>query len=58
MTPQKRKCHGIGCQRPVKFRVLYDCGRSGDQELILCADHYTSDDSFQRNIRSIEELKE
>lgn len=52
MTDSKR-C----CTRPSKYRVIYDAG-TGEQDLILCEFHYSSDKVFQRNIKTIEEVSD
>lgn len=54
MMQKPSKC----CKRPGKYHIIYDCGGSSpDQEVILCNYHYNLDPAFQRNIKSIEEIK-
>lgn len=50
------KCTGRNCSRKPKYEIIYDCGIE-NQEIILCDYHHTSDSVFQRNIKSIKEIK-
>ena len=47
-----KKC----CNKQGKFEIVYDCG-IGIQELVICEHHYNLDPVFQRNIKSIKEIK-
>ena len=54
MMQEPSKC----CKRESKYHIIYDCGVSSpDQELILCEHHYQLNEAFQRNIKSIKEIK-
>ena len=43
--------------RPAKYDIVYNCGPNKDQHLILCKYHYGLDSAFQRNIKTIKEIK-
>jgi len=49
---EPRKC----CKRQSKYNIVYDCGPES-QALILCEYHYGLHPAFQRNIKTIEEIK-
>jgi len=44
-------------KRPAKYKIVYDWPPE-PEEVILCEYHYNLDPAFQRNIKSIEEIKQ